>query len=203
MILGNSNKGNTGKKYLMRTKIKNIIPSEQQLNKRRDFDIWFVNNNRALKEQFVNKGNFVEDIFNDTYLRISESLMYSELNIKNFKTYFCRSYYTNYILSKQKENRYIDLKEIEPADIENDFVSKEEFIKEILLFLKSSINEFEYSVFSSWLSDESMSYNECAQLFDIKEYQVNHIIANIRKLVRESFGVKRKFISYKSTLKLN
>jgi len=203
MILGNSKGQNTGKKYLMRKNIQNITPNESQTNKCRDFNNWYVNNHDRMRLQFIDKGYYNETVFIDTYIRICESLMFGNITIKSYVSYFSRAYYTNYILAVKNTPHFEDL----PYDLntENDLEDidslrmKKGLLQDILSFVKASFSETDYRLFLMNVIN-GKTQTECAEYFNKPKHKIQSRLSEIRKDIRQIFGKRRISQSYKCTL---
>lgn len=103
MRMGNSGGKNKGKKYLKITG-NETITIENKL-KADVFVAWFGENYQSLKKELIQKETLDEDILTDTYLRIHDKILYGGLIIENYKAYFHRAFFTNYmqnVINQQK-----------------------------------------------------------------------------------------------------
>lgn len=98
MKLGNSGGKNKGKKYLKITG-NETITTENQL-KANVFKEWFGQNYQLLKTELISKGTADEDVLNDTFFRLHDKILYGGLVIIDYKSYFHRAYFTNFMQSK-------------------------------------------------------------------------------------------------------
>lgn len=108
--LGNSGKGNTGKKYLNHNNLPDIEFTDEDLKRIEKYNSWYTNNKERIITMVTARGAFDEDIFQLTYTRTYNNVAYGKLDILDYASYFCRAYFTNFVLNKQKENRYTELK---------------------------------------------------------------------------------------------
>lgn len=119
MILGNSLKQNKGKKYITKNTTKEVTP-ENQL-KADEFKEWFGDNYNLLVEEQTRKQTLNEDILIDTFFKLYHKQQ-QQGNIEDYKSYFCRAYFTNYYQNnikkeKKKQNHiYLNLIDKEYED---------------------------------------------------------------------------------------
>ena len=102
MILGNSLKQNKGKKYITKNTTKEVTP-ENQL-KADEFKNWFGENYNLLTEEQRRKQTLDEDILIDTFFKLYHKQQ-QQGNIEDYKSYFCRAYFTNYFQNNIKEEK--------------------------------------------------------------------------------------------------
>lgn len=102
MILGNSKKQNTGKKYITKNTIKEVSP-ENQL-KADEFKEWFGNQYNLLVAEQKRKQTLNEDILIDTFFKLYHKQQ-QQGNIEDYKSYFSRAYFTNYFQNNIKEEK--------------------------------------------------------------------------------------------------
>lgn len=101
MILGNSLKQNTGKKYITKNTIKEVSP-ENQL-KADEFKEWFGDQYNLLVAEQQRKQTLNEDILIDTFFKLYHKQQQG--NIEDYKSYFSRAYFTNYFQNNIKEEK--------------------------------------------------------------------------------------------------
>lgn len=102
MILGNSLKQNKGKKYITKNTYQPIT-IENQL-KADEFKEWFGKNYNLLVEEQTRKQTLNEDILIDTFFKLYHKQQ-QQGNIEDYKSYFCRAYFTNYFQNNIKEEK--------------------------------------------------------------------------------------------------
>lgn len=102
MILGNSLKQNTGKKYITKNTTKEVTPENQI--KADEFKTWFGNNYNLLVEEQKRKQTLNEDILIDTFFKLYHKQQQSG-DIEDYKSYFSRAYFTNYFQCNIKEEK--------------------------------------------------------------------------------------------------
>lgn len=196
MILGNSNGKNRGKKYF-KDRDKNKDESLCFSGKVKKFDDWFVANMRSLKVQLFGKyphpGN--DDIFNDTYIRIYERIYYTGFDIADYKSYFCRAFYTNHIQELTKTNHYADIDYAENMGEESNINERELEIKfiqledEIFEYVYEHFDLREYEIFKMYMrlkiQGKNMTYEVLADIIQNEEYKPHNIQAIICRIKRE------------------
>jgi len=95
MKFGNSGANNKGKKYI---KIKpGAIATPENQVKADKFKDWFGKTYTRLQTELINKDTYNEDILNDTFLRIYDKIRFGGLEIANYKAYFHRDFFTNFM----------------------------------------------------------------------------------------------------------
>lgn len=105
MKLGNSNGNNRGKKYFIRGR-DDINPEKLYIKEAQDFARWFEQNYRILRRDVRGVGKVDDDAFNETFVRIHDLIFYTGRKIRDYKAFFHRAYYTNYIQQAVSEQRY-------------------------------------------------------------------------------------------------
>jgi len=200
MILGNSKGQNKGKKYF---KEKDKASGDCFAGKARDFDLWFASNVKPLQAQLFGKYNHPsnEDVFNDTYLRIHERVYFTGYDIADYKSYFCRAFYTNHIQELSKGNRYSELNP--KADIAEESNEAEEEADRRYRELESDIFDYvyhhfdirEYEIFKMYMylkiQGKNMTYEVLADIICNELYRPHHIqaiISRIKKEVNDKFS---------------
>ena len=201
MILGNSNGKNRGKKYLVRNTFDFSTVDCVYAGLAEAFNEWFGRNYTLLMLQLRDKRIFNADAMNETYLRIYENILYTGLRVDNFKSYFIRSYYTNYVNDCMRSNRFCEL--FTNLDTQNGddeyFASLEEkqnrLEKDIFdyVFRRYDIREFE--LFKMYMSlKPAVNYYSLSKMTGIKAYNIQYIVSKIKKDVRgnKEFTRRRK-----------
>lgn len=199
MKLGNSGGNNMGKKYLKRNNLDHERLTAQDYARLDDFNTWYTDNIDQLESELKDKESFDEDILNDTYSRICESILFSKLDIINYKGYFCRSFFTNYIQNKIKESRYIS-KELFPIpDIIEDSNDEElvkqryELVEEALLYIEAVMNKNDAHVFRLYITHQpEMTYMMLAKILGMKVYVIQGIVSKAKKLIRNNKELNKK-----------
>lgn len=199
MRLGNLAGQNRGKKYLKITGNETITPENQM--KANQFAKWFSKNYERLQRELVAKKTVDEDQMNDTYLRIYEKILYGGLEISDYKAYFHRAFFTNYIQHSIKrseverlfvsDEKAIELIEDEEDEEEINLIKKKLF-DEIVDFIKECYPSDIYDVFLAYLRIGDRSYESvCIETGLSRDYVLN-IINKVRNRVRNNRELMRK-----------
>jgi len=164
-----------------------------------NFNTWYTDNIELLESELREKNSYDEDVINDTYATICESILFSKLEIENYKSYFSRAYLTNNIQTKIKEKRYqvSEQHQLENslnhvlADWEND-TEKQALIDEIIEFVKKNHKEEHSELFKQYITLEKRSYEVLSQQTGINPRLIQRIISNIKTSVRANIELTRK-----------
>lgn len=189
MKLGNSGGKNKGKKYL-KLKGNEIITEENQL-KADVFSEWFGRNYQQLKKELIYKNTLNEDTLNDTFLRIYDKIAFGGLVVNDYKSYFHRSFYTNFmqsVINEQKERQTVESinENDDILDHENSGLSNSDLRDQILAYARQKYDKEKYLLLLLYFklgSDKSVSvftdlpYNNIA-------YQLHSIRQDLRKNYR-------------------
>ncbi len=193
MILANTFKGNKGKKYCNYKEALKKELDASDYNKLDDFNTWFIDfGYESIRRQLMQKDVFDEDVFNETYVKICDSLLFANLNILNYGAYFMRSYATNLTLGFVKKAKYRnqDVSEIakHEDDADNVIGSKkdfEEFLICIQQYVKLNYSDMEYKAFMLNAFNRN-SHNQIAELLNVRTYKIQRIISKIKKDLKNS-----------------
>lgn len=191
MILANSFKGNSGKKYCNYKEARSKELTASDYAKLDEFNTWFTDfGYENLRRQIIGKDVFNEDVFNDTYIKICESLLYTDLDIINYISYFMRSYMTNMTLDIVKENRYTDISEIAyNEDDSNKQINEKENIEIVLKsiddYLHKNYNQFECEIFNMNIFNKIPQY-EIAEKFKTTTSKIHRMIFKIKKDIKNN-----------------
>lgn len=203
MKLGNSGGNNTGKTYLKRDSLDYNKLTGEDYARLDDFNTWYTDNIDQLEYELKEKNSFDEDIANDTYTSICESILFAKLEIEDYKSYFSRAYFTNCIQTKIKERRYI-LPEDQALTVQihkshNDWSNdddKKELIDEILAFVKDQHKESDYQIFYQYMMMENRNYKNLSAITGVKYHIIQRTIRNIKINIQSNIDLisKRKQI---------
>lgn len=195
MKLGNSGGGNRGKKYFLRRDIEGMEPSSENRSKADNYNKWFCKNRDSLIRAIKAKNTYNEDTFSETYLRISEKILFTGLEMQDARAYFHRAYYTNYIQIKTVENRYVgsELKEYSLiSDNSDEYLDimrkKEDLYNEIVAFVHNNFPD-DYEKFRM-NTEDGMTLVEIAEKVGLKAYVVQKKLSAIKRAVKNKFGEK-------------
>lgn len=220
MILGNSLKQNTGKKYITKNTTKPITP--ENLIKADEFKDWFGDNYNLLVEEQRRKQTLNEDILIDTFFKLYHKQQ-QQGNIEDYKSYFCRAYFTNYFQNNIKEEKkkqnhiYLNLidKEYEDSfntlDIipieDNDDKEREleklnktdELLNETFQYItdKYSMQQFELFRMYMFLKPH-ISYKKLSDITNLSIKYISQTISTIKKDIQDNQELisKRKRLIY-------
>lgn len=199
MILGNSNGKNKGKKYIRITGNEIVTPGNQKKADR--FSKWFGDNYDDLCKKLSDQGECDLDIMNHTYLKLYDRVLYGGLIIENYENYFHRSYYTNIIQTRQKENRYRELlPNVDKEDIDSDFYSeldekRKDLEKDIMNYVYSNYNIRDFELFKMYMNlKPAVNYSTLSKITGLKYENVQRIVSKIKKGIQKNkeFVKRRK-----------
>lgn len=220
MILGNSLKQNTGKKYITKNTLKEVSPENQI--KADEFKDWFGDNYNLLVAEQQRKQTLNEDILIDTFFKLYHKQQQSG-DIEDYKSYFSRAYFTNYFQNNIKEEKkkqnhiYLNLidKEYEDnfntLDIipieDNDDKEREleklnktdELLNETFQYIteKYTIQQFELFRMYMFLKPH-ISYKKLSDITNLSIKYISQTISTIKKDIQDNQELitKRKKLIY-------
>lgn len=220
MILGNSKKQNTGKKYITKNTTKPITPENQ--TKADEFKNWFGGNYKLLVEEQKRKQTLNEDILIDTFFKLYHKQQQAG-DIEDYKSYFCRAYFTNYFQNNIKEEKkkqnhiYLNLIDKEYEDSFNtldilpieDAEDKErelerqnktdELLNDTFQYItdKYSMQQFELFKMYMFLKPH-ISYKKLSDITNLSIKYISETISTIKKDIQDNqeLILKRKKIIY-------
>ena len=190
MKLGNSNGNNTGKKYFLRRNCIGIQPTDKNRDKADVFGEWFVKNTNILVNFLKLKLCFDQDVFNTTFLRMYEKILFTGMDVKDYKAYFHRSYYTNYIQDRSHENRYGNPL---PYDNRIDSACNAKEMEKLQIMLENDIFDYvyknysvqEFELFKMYITlKPAVNYHTLAEITKIKAYTIQRIVSKITRDIR-------------------
>lgn len=201
MRLGNSNKQNTGKKYIIRGK-NDTHYKESDLKKANSFNEWFGNNYHILRSKIQKHTILNEDAFNATYIRVYEAILYSGLIVNNgYEGYFFRAYFTNKMQSNINQSRYCEL--FPDYDIEEinygyylEIEDKQKQLEtDIFNYIYKNYDIRDFELFKMYMSlKPAVNYSALAEITRLKEHTIQRAISKIKKdiLSNNEFIKRRK-----------
>lgn len=199
MRLGNLAGQNKGKKYLKITGNETITVENQAKANR--FAQWFSKNYEQLQRELVAKKTINEDQMNETYLRIYDKILYGGLEISDYKAYFHRAFFTNYVQNSMKqtetERMFVpDDKAVEliddDEDEEEENLARRELYGEVVEFIKECYTSDIYDVFFTYLRIGERSYEPVCIETGLSRDEVIRIINIIRKRIRNNKTLVKK-----------
>lgn len=178
---GNSNKGNTGKKYIKLTG--DEVATPEDLARANAFKIWFGGEYNALRKCIFAE-HFDDDTFTDTFLVLYDTIALKGAVINNYKFYFLRAYHTARLAGKKRarvdiidlDNIDVVAPEIESADIWGDF-----FETEILEYVRGSFDAYTVSIFEMYVGLQPISCRKLALILGLFPNDVWQTIDAIKK----------------------
>lgn len=198
MILGNSNGNNKGKKYMTRGKFQDIELTASDYVRLEEFNKWYVKHCKSLKSFFISNNCYNEDTLTDTYLRTCENILYVRINIQCYKSYFCRSYYTNYILLSKKESRYCDLdislkasKLDESESYIEQMIAEDKLYNDIVKYVKENYPANESKAFIMHMTDYRFNQEDIGKYLGIQTHQIQRLVVKMKDEIKNIF-IKRK-----------
>lgn len=220
MILGNSKKQNTGKKYITKNTTKPITPENQ--TKADEFKNWFGDNYKLLVEEQKRKQTLNEDILIDTFFKLYHKQQQSG-DIEDYKSYFSRAYFTNYFQNNIKEEKkkqnhiYLNLidkdyedsfntldilpiEDAEDKEKELELQSKtDELLTDTFQYItdKYSMQQFELFKMYMFLKPH-ISYKKLSDITNLSIKYISETISTIKKDIQDNqeLILKRKKLIY-------
>lgn len=220
MIFGNSLKQNKGKKYITKNTYQPITPENQM--KADDFKNWFGENYKLLVEEQKRKQTLNEDILIDTFFKLYHKQQQSG-DIEDYKSYFCRAYFTNYfqnnikeekkkqnhiylnIIDKEYEDSFntLDIIPLEDADDKERELEKlnktDELLTETFQYItdKYSMQQFELFRMYMFLKPH-ISYKKLSDITNLSIKYISQTISTIKKDIQDNQELmsKRKKLIY-------
>ncbi|GAB6007473.1 hypothetical protein [Dysgonomonas reticulitermitis] len=199
MILGNSFGKNKGKKYFMRERDMDSVDC-LYAEMAEDFNRWFDRDHKSVERQLIGKRVYDVDILNDTYLKIYDIVLFSGLKIKDYKSYFIRSYFTNCINGSMKENRYCELQpNFDRSDMDVEHLveldrQQKQLEDDIFSYVYANYNLREFELFKMYVSlKPAVNYDSLAEITQVKAYSIQRIVSKIKKDIQENPGFFRRW----------
>lgn len=191
MKLGNTRGNNKGKKYLI---IKGDEPITQANQQKADaFNKWFEREYTTLKKNVASQNTICDDeVFHETYLRIVNKILHGGLDIKDYTSYFHRSYFTNKIQLAIKENRFVDfdLDRVQRVDESEENIEimkkQEDTIQAIKDFVKEHYPN-DYDLFMGNMVD-GITYPKLSEQTGIKEHVIQRKVSAIKNALKKEFA---------------
>jgi len=192
MKLGNSKGNNTGKKYFMRAGKEEQEVKPANRKKANLFSEWFAENYQSLINFLISKNSYDEDTFSTTYIRIVEKLLYTGQVVKDYKAYFHRSYYTNYILDRTKEARYVSLPAYDNLEAHHHNPYEKERMQtrlelDVFDYVYAHYDLREFELFKMYISlKPAINYHTLAAITHIQAHNIQRIVSKILADVRSN-----------------
>lgn len=198
MRLGNSNGNNKGKKYLRKEDIDKVFAVKAE-----DFNKWMSQNFNTVVCFLKEKNIFEEDVFSDTYEKTYDKILYSDIKGNDYRSYFQRAYYTNYINSRVQNNRFTELLPIHEKDnIDTEYFAEIEkkqskLEADIMDYIYSNYELREYEIFKMYVNlKPAVNYKTLADITGLKYHHIQTIVAKIKIDIQNNkeFAQRRKEI---------
>lgn len=199
MKLGNSGANNKGKKYI---KIKpGAVATPENQAKADTFKEWFGKLYSRLQTELINKDTYDEDILNDTFLRIYDKIRFGGLDIADYKAYFHRAFFTNFmqdtiIRTKGLTTSIDNYDKIEEFDNEEEiFLYKVELENDIFDYVYSKYPIHEFEIFKMYVRlKPAINYAQLAKITSLSQSKICDIIIKIRKDIgkQQDFRIRRR-----------
>lgn len=198
MRLGNSNGNNKGKKYLRKEDIDKVFAVKAE-----DFNKWMSQNFDAVVCFLKEKNIFDEDVFSDTYEKTYDKILYSDIKGSDYRSYFQRAYYTNYINSRVQNNRFTELLPIREKDnIDTEYFAdiekkQSKLEADIMDYIYSNYELREYEIFKMYVNlKPAVNYKTLADITGLKYHHIQTIVAKIKIDIQNNkeFAQRRKEI---------
>lgn len=189
MKLGNSKANNKGKKYV---KIKEgTYATPQNQAKADDFARWFGQWYERLQTELKQKDTYDEDILNDTFIRIYDKIRFGGIDINNYKAYFHRAFFTNFMQYVITYNQRVvpimpDYETPDNTDCDQEVIRyKENLESDILNYVYNRYPAQQFEIFKMYVRlKPAISYAQLSQLTEIPTNTISEIIARIRRDIR-------------------
>jgi len=203
MRLGNVGGKNKGKKYLKITG-KEVVTPENQF-KANYFKEWFSKNYSRIQVELIGKGIFNEDLLNDTFLRIYDKIRFGGLSIVDYKAYFHRAYFTNFVQHSMKKSEIermfvpdeyaVDAID-ETADTTEVESTKRKLCKDVLDFVKMKFDTPTYNLFLSYIKTGSRHYDEVSVKTNIPRETIAEILSRVKRIIKSN----REFVRIRKSM---
>jgi len=202
MRLGNTAGKNKGKKYLKIKGTEEITAANQA--KADHFQYWFGENYMKLRRELVQKETFDEDVLNETFLRIYDKILYGGLVIADYKAYFHRAFFTNFMQVTINIAKGIisSIDGLDWADDEDDdrelLQSKSQLQEDILdyVYVRYPVHDFE--LFKMYVQlKPAINYAELSKITNLSQTRISETISKIRRDIQ-----REKSFTYRRTLQL-
>lgn len=199
MKLGNSGANNKGKKYI---KIRpGAVATPENQYKADLFKQWFGQMYQRIQTELINKDTYDQDTLNDTFLRIYDKIRFGGLEIKDYKAYFHRAFFTNFMQLTINESQALttpleNQDKIDESQDDSELIAyKMQLEQDIFdyVYQKYSVHEFE--LFKMYMSlKPAINYAQLSLITSISQSRISEIISKIRRDVchHKDFKFRRK-----------
>jgi len=199
---GGANKGKQYNNYNLPP-----ITSPEAMQRCTEFKKWFSANYASIKQNLTSLNKYDDDVMVDTFLKIYRSLEYGTV-VKNYRTYWETSYFTNNFKKKvdetkyQKKTEYIEYNEEQydsedTGDSEAQYEKKDELINLIGEWLECNVPDIiDREIFIIYINTKNdrrykMTYEKLSDLTGVDLNRIKEIIPRIKKQLQEEFKNNR------------
>lgn len=196
MLLFNTNRSNKGKKYFKKKEgVQDIVYAE----KAEEFNTWFIENSMEVVQYLTVRNYFDCDIFNDSYIKMYENILYTGTKIENYRYYFVRSYFTNLMAGCIRQNRYCELlPNHEKSDTDIQYFAEleakqQKLEKDIFDYVYENYGIRDFELFKMYINlKPAINYASLADITGLKEHNIQRTISKIKKGVRANKEFKKR-----------
>lgn len=200
MRLGNSGSGNKGKKYI---KIKEgAVATPDNQAKAERFALWFGEWYERLQVELMRKDTYDEDVLNDTFIRIYDKIRFGGLNILDYKAYFHRAFFTNFMQQVFTQNQSVIIS-LTTQDKEDESLSDEELIlykqsleNDIFDYVYNRYPVQQFEIFKMYVRlKPAINYAELSKMTEMSVTTISEIVSKIRRDVsrQHDFCNRRRY----------
>lgn len=197
---GNSEGRNRGKKYTKLTGNEIATPEAERKAKR--FLDWYGAIHKFIEKRIR---DFDPEIGVETMLRIYNDILYKPVEIKNYKAYFIRAYFTTKLkfamaeTEARKQHAPIEeLTEIIPApdfDYEKYEETLEQINQEILEYVRKKFKPMDVSIFEIYLGlQPDVSYVVMGEILGISANRIYLVVSAIKRDLQENMAERRNYL---------
>lgn len=189
MKLGNTAGKNKGKKYLKITG-NEVVTAENQ-GKADHFKYWFGEKYMQLKRELTQKNTVDDDVMNETFIRIHDKILYGGLVIKDYKAYFHRAFFTNYMQLVIEVSKGF-LSSIDGYDTADDsdsdlamIATKVRLENDVFDYVSEKYSSRDFELFKMYVSlKPSINYAQMSEMTGLSQSRISESVSKIRKDVR-------------------
>lgn len=195
MTLGNTNGNNKGKKYL---KIRGgeIITPENQI-KYDKYSSWFESNYQKIRLNVSISSTYNDDIFNETFVNISNKILYGGLEISDYQSYFSRAYFTNHI---QFESRVCDTVSISATHDQLEIMSDNrqdgsDMLGVVMTYVERKYTQTQYKIFYTYFTQmgDKTTFRSLARELNVSTFFIHTTIKHILKDIRHNTNLRNLY----------
>lgn len=194
MLLFDLKKSNKGKTYTRKADIDAVFAEKAE-----EFNSWFKSNSKELVSYLTGKNYYDCDIFNAAYLKVYDIVLFSGLDLDNYKAYYLRSYFTLLQDAKVYQNRLCELlPNADKADLETDYIYQlEAEIKRLETDIFNYVYEHydlqEFELFKMYMNlKPAVNYIKLSKITGLKSHNIQRVISKIKKDIRNNKEFKKR-----------